>query len=65
MVLARVDRVVYGTRDPKAGAAGSLMNLVQDERLNHRVELAEGVLGEECSAQLKGFFRRLRAAGGT
>jgi tRNA(adenine34) deaminase len=60
LVLARVDRVVFGTRDPKAGAAGSLMNLLQDPRLNHRAEVVEGVLAEECSDLLKCFFKRLR-----
>jgi tRNA(adenine34) deaminase len=60
LVLARVDKVVFGTRDPKAGAAGSLMNLLQDPRLNHRAEIVEGVLAEECSELLKGFFKRLR-----
>jgi tRNA(adenine34) deaminase len=61
LVLARVDRVVFGTRDPKAGAVGSLMDLVRDPRLNHRAEVLEGVLARECSDLLKGFFRRLRA----
>ncbi|HEY3446570.1 MAG TPA: tRNA adenosine(34) deaminase TadA [Myxococcales bacterium] len=60
LVLARVDKVVFGTRDPKAGAVGSLMNLVQDPRLNHRIEVVEGVLQEDCSSLLKAFFRRLR-----
>ena len=60
LVLARVDRVVFGTRDSKAGAAGSLMNLLQDPRLNHRAEVVEGVLAEECSELLKFFFKRLR-----
>jgi tRNA(adenine34) deaminase len=60
LVLARVDRLVFGARDLKAGAVGSLMNLVQDERLNHRMEVVEGVLAQECSALLKAFFRRLR-----
>ena len=60
LVLARVDKVVFGTRDPKAGAAGSLMNLLQDPRLNHRAEVVEGVLAGECSELLKGFFKRLR-----
>jgi tRNA(adenine34) deaminase len=63
LVLARVDRVVFGARDPKAGAAGSLMDLLRDPRLNHRAEVVEGVLGPECSAQLKEFFRRLRGGG--
>jgi tRNA(adenine34) deaminase len=61
LVLARVDGVVFGTRDPKAGAAVSLMNLLQDPRLNHRLEVVEGVLGEECSELLKEFFKRLRS----
>jgi len=63
LVLARVDRVVFGTRDPKAGAVGSLMNLVSDPRLNHRAEIAEGILAEECSEILRAFFRRLRSSG--
>ena len=60
IVLARVDAVVFGARDPRAGACGSLMNIVQDPRLNHRVEIIEGVLAEECQALLQGFFRDLR-----
>ncbi|MFE3328574.1 tRNA adenosine(34) deaminase TadA [Streptomyces sp. NPDC059176] len=57
LVLARVDRVVYGARDEKAGAAGSLWDVVRDRRLNHRPEVILGVLEEECSAQLTAFFR--------
>ena len=60
IVQARVERVVFGCRDPKAGATGSLMNLVQDARLNHRVELSEGVQGEQASLMLKEFFRARR-----
>jgi tRNA(adenine34) deaminase len=60
LVLARVDRVVYGATDPKAGMAGSLGNLLQDPRLNHRVELTAGVLADESAALLKGFFRERR-----
>ena len=60
LVLARVEAVVFGTRDPKAGAVGSLMNLVQDPRLNHRMDVVEGVLQEDCSSLLKAFFKRLR-----
>ena len=60
IVLARVDRVVFGAADPKAGFAGSLGNLVQDERLNHRVELTDGVLQEECGELLRAFFRGRR-----
>lgn len=60
IVLARIPLVVFGVRDPKAGAAGSLMNLLQDERLNHRAEIVEGVLAEECGGILKEFFQDLR-----
>ncbi|HEQ60379.1 MAG TPA: tRNA adenosine(34) deaminase TadA [Firmicutes bacterium] len=60
IVLARIPRVVFGVRDPKAGAAGSLMNLLQDERLNHRAEIIEGVLADACGAVLKEFFQALR-----
>jgi len=60
IVLARIPLVVFGVRDPKAGAAGSLMNLLQDERLNHRTEIVEGVLADECGAILKEFFQDLR-----
>ena len=60
IVLARLDRVVFGAADPKAGFAGSLGNLVQDDRLNHRVELTGGVLEEECGELLRAFFRDRR-----
>ncbi len=60
LVLARVDRLVYGCDDPKTGAIRSLYNIVQDERLNHRVEVTSGVLAEACSSQLQEFFRRRR-----
>ncbi|HEY7400522.1 MAG TPA: tRNA adenosine(34) deaminase TadA [Actinomycetota bacterium] len=60
IVLARVDRLVFGAFDPKAGFAGSLGNLVQDPRLNHRVELAAGVLAEEAGDLLREFFRDRR-----
>lgn len=55
-VLARLDRIVYGAADLKAGAAWSLYNIPQDRRLNHRVELTEGVLAGESSRLLEGFF---------
>ena len=61
LVLARMDRLVYGCDDPKTGAAGSLYNIVRDERLNHRLEVTPGVLASECSAILQGFFQRRRA----
>ena len=60
MVLARIDRLVYGAADPKAGAAGSLMNLCADVRLNHRIEVETGVRAEECGSLLKEFFRDRR-----
>jgi tRNA(adenine34) deaminase len=60
IVLARIPRVVFGAPDPKAGACGSLMNLVQDSRLNHRSAVFSGVLAEECGAKLKAFFQALR-----
>ncbi|GGX15771.1 tRNA adenosine(34) deaminase TadA [Streptomyces lomondensis] len=54
---SRVDRLVYGARDEKAGAAGSLWDLLRDRRLNHRPEVIEGVLAEECARLLTEFFR--------
>ena len=60
IVLARIPRVVYATTDPKSGAAGTLYNILQDERLNHRVEVVSGILAEESSALLKSFFRQRR-----
>ncbi|MFI1866960.1 MULTISPECIES: tRNA adenosine(34) deaminase TadA [Streptomyces] len=54
---SRVDRVVYGARDEKAGAAGSLWDVVRDRRLNHRPEVIQGVLEEECARSLTAFFR--------
>ena len=56
LVLARVDRLVYGAVDPKAGAAGSLWDVVRDRRLNHRPEVIGGLRAEECGAQLRRFF---------
>jgi len=60
IVLARLDRVVFGAADPKAGFAGSLGNLVQDPRLNHEVTLVPGVLAEESAELLRAFFRERR-----
>ena len=62
-VLARLDRLVYGAADPKAGAADTLYRIPTDERLNHRVEVVGGVRAEECGALLRDFFRRQRALG--
>lgn len=60
LVLARMDRLVYGCDDPKAGACKSLYNIVQDERLNHRLEVTAGVLAADCTAILQDFFLRRR-----
>ncbi|MCC6464673.1 MAG: nucleoside deaminase [Planctomycetes bacterium] len=64
IVNARVSRVVFGADDPKAGACGTLFNVVQDSRLNHRVELVRGVLAEDAADLLKAFFRQCRAGRG-
>ncbi len=56
IVLARVPRVIYGASDPKAGAAGSVLDVLGEARLNHRPEVEGGVLGEECGELLSGFF---------
>ncbi|HYN41485.1 MAG TPA: tRNA adenosine(34) deaminase TadA [Thermoanaerobaculia bacterium] len=60
IVLSRLPRLVYGAADPKAGFVGSLGDLCRDERLNHRVHVESGVLGEECGTILKEFFRERR-----
>ena len=60
MVLARVDRVVYGSPDPKAGAAESLFNVVDNQALNHRLQVTAGVMEEECRDIMKAFFRQRR-----
>lgn len=60
MYQARIDRCVYGTADPKAGALGTLYKINEDERLNHRFEVTAGVLQEECAELLRDFFARLR-----
>ena len=64
LVLGRLDRLVYGCKDPKAGACGSLYNIVQDERLNHRLEVTASVLTEECSRILQEFFQNRRTQNG-
>jgi tRNA(adenine34) deaminase len=60
LVNSRIERLVYGAADPKAGWCGTLGNLVQDPRLNHRLEVTAGVLAEESAALLRGFFASLR-----
>jgi tRNA(adenine34) deaminase len=62
IVLARVDRVVFGADDTKAGAAGSLFDLLRDRRLNHRPEVVRGVLEQECAQVLRTFFEGRRGA---
>jgi tRNA(adenine34) deaminase len=59
-VWARVDRIVYGAADPKAGAAWSLYNIPQDRRLNHRIDLVDGVLAADAEALLDRFFTSIR-----
>jgi tRNA(adenine34) deaminase len=60
LVASRVERLVFGAADPKAGFCGSLGNLTQDPRLNHRLQVSSGVLAQECAALLRGFFADLR-----
>jgi tRNA(adenine34) deaminase len=62
MVQARIARCVYGARDPKKGADGSVYDVLQHPRNNHRMSVEEGVLSDACGALLSGFFRRLRTA---
>ncbi len=63
MVLARIDRLVYAAADPKAGAVGSLMDLSQDPRLNHRFPVERGLLADEAGELLRSFFRARRGNG--
>lgn len=60
IVLARISQLVFGAVDPKSGACGTLYNIVQDQRLNHRVEVIKGVLENKCAIILSDFFRTLR-----
>jgi len=63
LVLARVDRLVYGCRDQKAGVLGSVYDVVRDGRLNHQYRITPGVLEAECRALLLGFFKKRRVEG--
>ena len=63
IVLARIPRLVFGACDPKAGACGTLFNIVQDERLNHRTEVIKGISEAKCSDILKEFFSKVRTNG--
>ena len=64
LVLARIDRLVYGCADPKTGACGSLYDIVRDGRLNHRLEVTAGVLAADCTRLLQDFFQSRRRTGG-
>ena len=61
IVLARLERLIYAADDPKAGACGSLYNIPQDARLNHRVQITKGVLADEAGTLLSHFFKTQRA----
>ena len=63
LVLARLDRLVYGCCDPRAGACGTLYNIVEDGRLNHRLAVSRGVLNEECADLIRTYFRTKRKSG--
>jgi tRNA(adenine34) deaminase len=60
MLQARIKRLIFGTPDPKAGAAGSIINIIQDKRFNHQIEVVSGVLEKECSLILQRFFQERR-----
>jgi tRNA(adenine34) deaminase len=64
LVLARLDRLVYGCPDPKTGACGSLYDIVRDGRLNHRLEVTAGVLADDCAGLLQDFFKQRRRTNG-
>jgi len=60
MLQARIKRLIFGTLDPKAGAAGSIINIIQDKQFNHQIEVVSGVLEEECCLILQKFFKERR-----
>jgi tRNA(adenine34) deaminase len=60
IVLARIDELIYGASDPKTGACGSLYDIVEDERLNHRVHVRRGMMEQTCSQMIRDFFAALR-----
>ena len=60
MIHARIDRLVYATADPKAGACGSVLSVINHPQLNHKMQVQQGVLGEQCSELLRSFFRERR-----
>lgn len=61
IVQGRIDRLVYGVKDPKAGAIDSLFNIAQNDALNHQLQVTSGVLAEECGSIVKSFFQRRRS----
>ncbi|MFZ2385226.1 MAG: tRNA adenosine(34) deaminase TadA [Candidatus Omnitrophota bacterium] len=61
LVLARVEKLFYGADDPKTGSCGSVFNIIDNPRLNHRVKVRKGLLSEECAAMVSGFFAKKRA----
>lgn len=63
MVLARLPRLVYAAADPKAGAAGSVMDITRHHRLNHQLQIEHGIFADQAAEQIRGFFRRLRDQG--
>ena len=63
ILLARIPRLVFGARDPKAGACGSVLDFARDPRLNHRIDVTEGMLGDDSQRMLTQFFRELRTPG--
>jgi len=62
LVLARIKRLVFGAKDPKAGACGSVLNVIETNKLNHRIAVQHGLLGKECGEMLKHFFQEKRRA---
>jgi len=60
LVLARVKKIIFGVRDEKFGGCGSVFNIVNEKRLNHRIEIIEGILKDECFSLLKSFFKKKR-----
>jgi tRNA(adenine34) deaminase len=64
LVLARLDRLIYGCLDPKSGACGSLYDIVRDSRLNHRLDVTPDVLGDDCARLLQDFFKQRRRNNG-
>lgn len=60
LVLSRIKEIVYGARDPKTGACGSIINIANDKKLNHRIKVRKGILEEQCGFLLKDFFKKKR-----